>query len=440
MEWASFAYETSPFHSSSGRLCSTGLIKETLENKTIEETYCIHLSTGPAWNNGSSPPDEPSLSRASKKLKRVMAGKLSDAWAWLGMRSYESPLLESSRCCHIPGTVKVRPEDLSRCSTQSSSGGLEPLFHAGPVGRVDNHLGKTTPVHPTKIRTSISLFSAVELNTTSALANYATEANPNIKQLIRESVSAREMAYAPYSKFKVGAALLCEDGEVVTGCNVENISYGASICAERAALVKAVSCGQIKFRAIAVTADASDGFVPPCGVCRQFIVEFSANMAVYLAKPDFSTVLVSSINSDIQQLVRDSVAARNLAYCPYSKFQVGAALITTDGETFTGCNVENIAYGGSICAERTAIVKAVSSGKQKFKAIAVATDNIKTDSFTSPCGPCRQFIVEFGSDTIVYLAKTELLHSTSAPKTTDDHDVSCVGLTTASQRNSLLRI
>nr|CAD7392942.1 unnamed protein product [Timema cristinae] len=229
--------------------------------------------------------------------------------------------------------------------------------------------------------------------------------HPNIKQLIRESVSAREMAYAPYSKFTVGAALLCEDGEVVTGCNVENISYGASICAERTALVKAVSCGQIKFRAIAVTADANDGFVPPCGVCRQFIVEFSANMAVYLAKPDFSTVLVSSINSDIQQLVRDSVAARNLAYCPYSKFQVGAALITTDGETFTGCNVENIAYGGSICAERTAIVKAVSSGKQKFKAIAVATDNIKTDSFTSPCGPCRQFIVEFGSDTLVYLAK-----------------------------------
>nr|CAD7398436.1 unnamed protein product [Timema poppensis] len=252
------------------------------------------------------------------------------------------------------------------------------------------------------------------------------------------------MAYAPYSKFKVGAALLCEDGEVVTGCNVENISYGASICAERTALVKAVSCGQIKFRAIAVTADASDGFVPPCGVCRQFIVEFSANMAVYLAKPDFSTVLVSSISEllplNIQQLVRDSVAARNLAYCPYSKFQVGAALITMDGKTFTGCNVENIAYGGSICAERTAIVKAVSSGKQKFKAIAVATDNIKTDSFTAPCGPCRQFIVEFGSDTIVYLAKKELLHSTSAPKTTDDHDVSCVGLTIASQRNSLLRI
>ncbi|XP_066992502.2 cytidine deaminase [Anabrus simplex] len=122
---------------------------------------------------------------------------------------------------------------------------------------------------------------------------------------------------------------------------------------------------------------------------------------------DSEIVDVSSLEPKIQELIKTSVEARKLAYCPYSKFQVGAALLSDENEPvmYTGCNVENVAYGMTICAERTAIVKAVSDGKQKFKAIAVAADNSVQDKFTSPCGTCRQFIIEFGSDVDVYLTK-----------------------------------
>lgn len=83
-----------------------------------------------------------------------------------------------------------------------------------------------------------------------------------------------ENAYAPYSKFKVGAALLTSDGRVFTGCNVENSSYGAGICAERTAAVKAVSEGAVRFSAIAI-ANAGGGLTFPCGICRQFLSEFA---------------------------------------------------------------------------------------------------------------------------------------------------------------------
>ncbi len=86
---------------------------------------------------------------------------------------------------------------------------------------------------------------------------------------------AKEMlprAYAPFSKFRVGAALLTKDGEVFTGCNVENSSFGATICAERTAFVKAISEGSMEFEAIAIV--SSDGTAWPCGICRQFMKEF----------------------------------------------------------------------------------------------------------------------------------------------------------------------
>lgn len=83
-----------------------------------------------------------------------------------------------------------------------------------------------------------------------------------------------EKAYAPYSGFKVGAALLSEDGRVFTGCNVENATYGATICAERTAAVKAVSEGVTKFAAIAIT-NAGGGLTYPCGICRQVLSEFA---------------------------------------------------------------------------------------------------------------------------------------------------------------------
>ncbi len=92
-------------------------------------------------------------------------------------------------------------------------------------------------------------------------------------------------------------------------------------------------------------------------------------------------------------LIRLAIESRQKAYAPYSNFLVGAALLTKDGTIFTGCNVENTSYGLCICAERTAICKAVSEGHQKFEAIAVSAT-----PFATPCGACRQFIVEFGQD------------------------------------------
>ena len=97
--------------------------------------------------------------------------------------------------------------------------------------------------------------------------------------LVDAARAASDRAYAPYSGFKVGAALLGEDGTIFTGCNVEGASYGNAICAERTALVKAVSEGVRGFSALAVYADSVD-FCTPCGICRQMLYEFSEDMPV----------------------------------------------------------------------------------------------------------------------------------------------------------------
>lgn len=96
----------------------------------------------------------------------------------------------------------------------------------------------------------------------------------NYKELLDKALKARINAYAPYSKFRVGAAVVTENGKVYTGCNVENASYGASCCAERTAVFKAISEGERSFAAIAVGSDSENG-VFPCGICRQVIVEFN---------------------------------------------------------------------------------------------------------------------------------------------------------------------
>ncbi|MCK6257750.1 cytidine deaminase [Fictibacillus sp. KIGAM418] len=102
------------------------------------------------------------------------------------------------------------------------------------------------------------------------------------EKLIEEAVSARDYAYVPYSKFKVGAALLTKDGKVYRGSNIENAAYSVTNCAERTALFKAVSEGDKEFAAIAVVAD-TDRPVPPCGACRQVISELCPpGMKVYL--------------------------------------------------------------------------------------------------------------------------------------------------------------
>lgn len=101
----------------------------------------------------------------------------------------------------------------------------------------------------------------------------------------------------------------------------------------------------------------------------------------------------------IESLAAMAVKAREAAYAPYSNFLVGAALLTKEGEIYTGCNVENAAYTPCCCAERTAFFKAVSEGKRKFQAIAIAGGSRKEGvaDFTAPCGVCRQVMMEFCS-------------------------------------------
>ena len=106
-------------------------------------------------------------------------------------------------------------------------------------------------------------------------------------------------------------------------------------------------------------------------------------------------------------LIEKALSMLKYSYAPYSKYFVGAALLTEDGKIYTGCNVENVAFGPSNCAERTAFFKAVSEGEKKFSAIAiVGGPNGKTESFCAPCGVCRQVMAEFcGRDFKIIMAK-----------------------------------
>jgi cytidine deaminase len=101
-------------------------------------------------------------------------------------------------------------------------------------------------------------------------------------ELVAAARKAREHAVADFSKFKVGAALETDTGEIITGCNIENASYGLTICAERTAIFKALSDGKRRFRRIVVVADTADP-TPPCGACRQIIWEFCGDIEVTLA-------------------------------------------------------------------------------------------------------------------------------------------------------------
>lgn len=96
------------------------------------------------------------------------------------------------------------------------------------------------------------------------------------EKIFIKAVEASEFSYSPYSNFRVGAALLCEDFEIITGTNIENRSYGLTICAERNAIASAISKGKKKFKAIAIYCPDSDYPVPPCGACRQVLSEFTS--------------------------------------------------------------------------------------------------------------------------------------------------------------------
>lgn len=107
---------------------------------------------------------------------------------------------------------------------------------------------------------------------------------------------------------------------------------------------------------------------------------------------------------DNTELVKKAREAMENAYVPYSHFRVGAALITEDDEVYTGCNIENASFGGTNCAERTAIFKAISDGKRKFKKIAIISDS---NDYTYPCGICRQVLSEFCMNIEVVVANNK---------------------------------
>ncbi len=107
-------------------------------------------------------------------------------------------------------------------------------------------------------------------------------------------------------------------------------------------------------------------------------------------------------NTTVEKLVNAAIEVAQKAYAPYSNYHVGAALYAEDGTIFTGCNVENASYPITICAERTALVKAVSEGRRQFQAIAVVTRN-----GGSPCGMCRQMLYEFSPELTVIIADFE---------------------------------
>lgn len=110
-----------------------------------------------------------------------------------------------------------------------------------------------------------------------------TLAERQIADLIEAAGAARRRAYAPYSRFLVGAALLGKDGKVYVGCNVENASFGLTICAERVAVANAVAQGCREFAALAVVTEGEDGPSTPCGACRQVLAEFAPQMTVICA-------------------------------------------------------------------------------------------------------------------------------------------------------------
>lgn len=117
-----------------------------------------------------------------------------------------------------------------------------------------------------------------------------------IKQLIKEAINSKQRAYAPYSKFKVGAAVLAEDGKIYCGCNIENASLGATNCAERTAIFKAVYEGNRKIKAIAVVG-SEDTYTYPCGICRQVISEF--------ADEDIQIIIVKNENEYIVKTLEE---------------------------------------------------------------------------------------------------------------------------------------
>jgi cytidine deaminase len=114
--------------------------------------------------------------------------------------------------------------------------------------------------------------------------------SPELERLIAMARDVQQCAYAPYSRFRVGAALETPSGKIFAGCNVENATYGATICAERAAVVQMVAAGEREVVRLAVYTDASEPAMP-CGICRQVLVEFGRDVQIVCAGPSAARVL-----------------------------------------------------------------------------------------------------------------------------------------------------
>lgn len=128
------------------------------------------------------------------------------------------------------------------------------------------------------------------------------------EKLMEMAKEAKKMAYTPYSNFNVGAALLTKSGKVYTGCNVEIASFGATNCAERTAIFKAVSEGETEFKAIAITGDSESTY--PCGICRQVIVEFGLDIEIVIEeKGEIKVMTIDELlpksfgNKDLDELI-----------------------------------------------------------------------------------------------------------------------------------------
>lgn len=116
------------------------------------------------------------------------------------------------------------------------------------------------------------------------------------EQLMAEARQARLASYSPYSHFAVGAALLCVDGSIIRGCNVENASYGLTLCAERNAIFQAVAQGKRAFKALAIAGNGTNP-VFPCGACLQVMAEFAPEMTLFLGSADGKDIITTSVQA-----------------------------------------------------------------------------------------------------------------------------------------------
>lgn len=284
-----------------------------------------------------------------------------------------------------------------------------------------------------------------------------------IRQLIDEAKRASSLAYCPYSNYPVGAAILSFDGQIYSGCNVENCGYTQTIHAEQTAMARAISEGalerartaglsQLEFIS-AIAVHAQKGKDPwPCCNCRQSLNEFGLEMLIVGEGADGSVagkqlkeliphafdmeLVLASVGEAMNEpaglsktvsktdttevspgapeapgderwrrLVDSAREASLRAYCPYSRYPVGAAILSFDGQIYSGCNVENCSYTQTIHAEQAALTKAVSSGalQRALESGLTQSDFIDSIAIYSPKGTepwpsCngRQSLNEFG--------------------------------------------